>query len=555
MPTSIARRATRSVARATALVFAAGFTTAILSLPAYADDPANGAAQVAPSGPPQQITASFSEQDNFIARLRSQGVSDEEARSIDKSIRAALTPAQRKSGALIELTFGGDGWPWTLQSVSIEPLHGQALHLDRAKVVPGQQTASAPAPAAKAPVASTPAAAAPTAPAPVANVTPASKPSTPAPAPVATRSDAPNNASVATVGSGDPQLATVAAPQVAAQPVAATSPASQTLAVQPASIQLRKPAAPAVSDAKAQTLVDPFALDNSSSTKLLPQVGATDPEWPSQPPKAQTVKAGGQMLAVVHGKLNTDVRSSLLNAGVPERIAVEIAQAVSLHPPLRDVPLTGSRFDVAFQPMPDPTVGFILADFSVNGGHQRIWRYRPEGGVPGFYTDDGMRIGGLTMQSPVPGAPIVSPYGMRKHPVLHVNKMHWGVDYAANTGTPILAAADGTVEDVRRLGNYGLYIRVGHSDGVETTYGHLSRFEKGLKAGDPVKAGDVIGYAGSSGLASGPHLYFEVFVDGKRVNPVPLVSDEPLRLGAADLAIFEHLKRQTTAVQTASQDQ
>ncbi len=562
MPTSIARRAARSVARATALVFAAGFTAAILSLPVYADDPANGVAQMAPSGPPQQITASFSEQDNFIARLRSQGVSDDEARSIDKSIRAALTPAQRKSGALIELTFGGDGWPWTLQSIDIEPLHGQALRLDRATVAPSRQTAGVPAPAVKAPAASTaastPAASIPATPAPAASTTATTKPSTPAPSPgpstapsiAAAKPVAANDGSIAAVNPGDPQLATVTV-----QPVAATSPATQTLALQPANIQLRKPAAPTVGDSKGQTPIDPFALDNSSSTKLLPQAGATDPEWPSQPPKPQTVKAGGQTLAVVHGKLNTDVRSSLLHAGVPERIAVEIAQAVSLHPPLRDVPLTGSRFDVAFQPTPDPTVGFILADFSVNGGHQRIWRYRPEGGVPGFYTDDGTRIGGLTMQSPVPGAPIVSPYGMRKHPVLHVNKMHWGVDYAANTGTPILAAADGTVEDVRRLGNYGLYIRVGHSDGVETTYGHLSRFEKGLKAGDPVKAGDVIGYAGSSGLASGPHLYFEVFVDGKRVNPVPLVSDEPLRLGAADLAIFEHLKRQTTAVQTASQDQ
>jgi murein DD-endopeptidase MepM/ murein hydrolase activator NlpD len=256
---------------------------------------------------------------------------------------------------------------------------------------------------------------------------------------------------------------------------------------------------------------------------------------------------------VIRGALGHDVARSLRDAGAPARIASDIAQAIALHPPLRNMPLDGSRFDVTYEAMPDASVGFILAEFTVNGTHQRIWRYRPEGGLPGFYTDDGTHIGGLTMQSPVPGAPIVSPYGMRKHPVLHDPTMQWGGEYEANTGTPILSAADGTIADARRLGNYGLYIRVSHSDGVETTYGHLSRFETGIHAGTPVKAGQVIGYAGSSGLASGPHLYFEVMVEGKRVDPRHMVSNEPLRLSGADLALFESLKQQAAAVQTASQ--
>lgn len=488
MPTSIARRATRSVARSTtALVIVAGFTVAILSLPGYAADPHatphaaphKGVVQAAPQATlPQQLTLSFSTPNDFIARLRSHGIGDKEARSIARAVEASLTPAQRKTGATVQLAFS-DGPARSLESVSIEPLHDGTT-------TPAADTATAKSPAAV-------------------------------------------NAGILANSHSDPQGAKL----------------------QPVSV---RPNAPVIADSKGLALIDPFAVDNSSSTKLLPATGATDPEWPSQPPKTQTVTAGGQTLAVVRGKLTGDVHSALRSAGLPERIATEIAQAVRQHPPLRDVPLIGARFDVAYQPMPDPTVGFILADFSVNGGHQRIWRYRPQGGVPGFYTDDGTRIGGLAMQSPLPGAPIVSPFGMRRHPVLHVNKMHWGVDYKADTGTPVLAAADGTVEDVRRLGNYGLYVRLGHSDGVETTYGHLSRFEQGVKPGDTVKAGDVIGYAGRSGLASGPHLYFEVFVDGKRVNPVPLVSDEPLRLGAADLAIFDRLKRQTTAVQTASQD-
>jgi murein DD-endopeptidase MepM/ murein hydrolase activator NlpD len=489
MPNSTARRAHRHFALATGLGIVIGLGFVLLPAASQAADvtpaPAENAGALV--GPPQQITAPFSEKDNFIERLRRQGVADNEARSIDKAIRSALTPAQRKSGALIQINFGGETWPWVLQSISIEPLNGASLTLARNAVVPG-------------------------------------RPGT-------------VQAAKATQDAPPPAPPSVQVPQ------------------QPAAIKIGTPAPVAAKAAKTSgttSYVDPFG-DVASNAKLLPASGASDPEWPVQPPKTNTAKAGGQTMAIVHGTLGPDVAHSLSSAGVPTRIATEISQAVTLHPPLHNASLTGSRFDIAYEPLPDASVGFIVAEFAVNGGRQRIWRYRPDGGVPGFYTDDGRRIGGLAIQSPVPGAPIVSPYGMRKHPVLHVNKMHWGVDYAANTGTPILAAADGTVEDVRRLGNYGLYIRLSHSEGVETTYGHMSQFAQGLKAGDPVKAGEVIGYAGRSGLASGPHLYFEVFVEGKRVDPEPMVSDQPLRLNGTDLAQFETLKQRATAVQTAAQ--
>jgi murein DD-endopeptidase MepM/ murein hydrolase activator NlpD len=477
MPNSKARRAHRHIALTTGFVFIVGLHAALLPSPAQAADPTPA---VQPSGPPQQITVTFSEQDNFIDRLRRQGVADGEARAIDKVIRVTLSAAQRKVGALIEISFGGGSWPLTLQSLTIDPVQGTTLSLARAAVLP-QATPTAQAAAA-------------TAPTPAAN------------------------------GAHAPSAATVT--PVAVQPAKPVPPTDSAL-------RLPKP-------------------EFGTSTVVAPAKGATDPEWPTQPPApASTPKPGSQSLAVVRGSIGHDVPHSLQSAGVPARIAGDIAQAVNQHAPLRNAALAGGRFNVAYEKLSDPTTGFVMAEFSVNGTHQRIWGYRPEGGAPGFYTDDGMRIGGLAMQSPVPGAAIVSPYGMRKHPVLRVNKMHWGVDYEANTGTPILAAADGTIEDVRRLGNYGLYIRVSHSEGVETTYGHLSRFETGMVAGTPVKAGQVIGYAGRSGLASGPHLYFEVFVDGKRVNPEPMVSNEKLRLDGVDLAAFENLKQQATATQAA----
>ena len=123
------------------------------------------------------------------------------------------------------------------------------------------------------------------------------------------------------------------------------------------------------------------------------------------------------------------------------------------------------------------------------------------------------------LDTPVTDAKITSPFGWRVHPILKRRRFHKGVDYGAPEGTPVHAAADGVVEEIGRHGHYGLYLRVRHCGGIETAYAHLANFTPGLHKGSVISRGEVIGGVGRTGWATGPHLYYEVIVNGQRVNP------------------------------------
>lgn len=138
-------------------------------------------------------------------------------------------------------------------------------------------------------------------------------------------------------------------------------------------------------------------------------------------------------------------------------------------------------------------------------------------------------LSGIDLSEPVPGAEITSPFGWRVHPILKRRRFHEGVDFGAPRGTPVLAAADGVIEEMRRHGHYGLYIRIRHSDRVETAYAHMAHFRKGLHKGDHVHRGQIIATVGTSGWATGPHLYYEVIVDGNRIDPMAAMVQAHLR--------------------------
>ncbi|MEP5937801.1 MAG: M23 family metallopeptidase [Erythrobacter sp.] len=125
----------------------------------------------------------------------------------------------------------------------------------------------------------------------------------------------------------------------------------------------------------------------------------------------------------------------------------------------------------------------------------------------------------IPSQMPLQGARLTSDYGMRTHPVLGKRRKHNGIDLAAPTGTPVYATADGIVGKAQWFSSYGLYIRVDHGADLETRYAHLSRLA--VASGERVKKGDVIGYVGSTGRSTGPHLHYEVRIDGVPVNPIP----------------------------------
>lgn len=167
----------------------------------------------------------------------------------------------------------------------------------------------------------------------------------------------------------------------------------------------------------------------------------------------------------------------------------------------------------------------------VGGERMEVFRYEFEDGRIDFYDRYGKSVRKSLLRTPVEGARISSGYGMRRHPILGYSKMHRGVDFAAPTGTPIYSAGDGVVEKVGRFGSYGNYIRIRHAGSMKTAYAHLRRFAKGMTPGTRVSQGQVIGYVGSTGRSTGPHLHYEVIVNGSQTNPMTasLPAGEPLK--------------------------
>lgn len=180
---------------------------------------------------------------------------------------------------------------------------------------------------------------------------------------------------------------------------------------------------------------------------------------------------------------------------------------------------------------------------------QVFYRFQPEGSSEAKYYDaDGKNIRGFLLRTPVDSARISSNYGMRRHPISGYQRMHQGMDFAAPTGTPVFAASDGVVVEARRWGGYGNWVRVRHSNGWETGYAHLSRFARGLRPGQRVNQGEVIAYVGSTGASTGPHLHYEVWRNGQRINPRGAQIPQGSELSGRELAAFQAERRRIDAL-------
>ncbi|MGQ9707414.1 MAG: peptidoglycan DD-metalloendopeptidase family protein [bacterium] len=161
------------------------------------------------------------------------------------------------------------------------------------------------------------------------------------------------------------------------------------------------------------------------------------------------------------------------------------------------------------------------------------FRFTEPDGKDDYYNREGLSMRKMFLKSPLRFSSISSFFGRRRHPIRQIPAQHQGIDYAAPKGTPVCCVADGRVISAGWSGGYGRLVRIGHRDGYETRYGHLSGFGKGIKSGAPVVQGQVIGYVGSTGLSTGPHLHYEVRKFGSPVNPLRL---KPPRVGAIKLA-------------------
>jgi len=185
----------------------------------------------------------------------------------------------------------------------------------------------------------------------------------------------------------------------------------------------------------------------------------------------------------------------------------------------------------------------LYTSLSIDGVTRHFYRYRSPEGIVGFYDENGNSAKKFLMRKPVKGARFTSAFGMRKHPLLKRRRMHTGTDWAAPRGTPILAAGNGVVEKVGRKGGYGNYVRIRHANGYKSAYAHMARFAKGMRPGVKVRQGQVIGYVGSTGLSSGPHLHYEVLVNSRHVNPMKIHVPRGRNLRGKELAEFSNERR------------
>ncbi len=228
----------------------------------------------------------------------------------------------------------------------------------------------------------------------------------------------------------------------------------------------------------------------------------------------------------ITGTIERTFSGSAQKAGIPKTIVDQITGAMN-----GSVDFTrlsaGDKFDIVYEKR-ITSDGLELGHkqllfVGIQSGKTEIYRYAytDRSGVPAFFNPQGESGAQNIMKQPVRGRTrLSSPYGWRRHPVLMYRIFHAGADLASPKGTPIYAAADGTITQIGRKGAYGKYIRIRHADGYETAYGHMNGYRVGLKRGSRVKRGEQIGYVGATGRVTGPHLHFEVWKHGKTKNPL-----------------------------------
>jgi murein DD-endopeptidase MepM/ murein hydrolase activator NlpD len=182
----------------------------------------------------------------------------------------------------------------------------------------------------------------------------------------------------------------------------------------------------------------------------------------------------------------------------------------------------------------------LLYVSSTFGGQTRnLYRFQMQDGEQGYFDQDGRSAEQFLLRNPLPAGHFRSGFGARRHPILGYVRMHTGVDWAAPIGTPIIAAGNGVIEKSGWASGYGKQTIIRHANGYETSYNHQSAFAQGIKPGVRVRQGQVIGYLGQTGLATGPHLHYELIVNGTKVDPMRVRLPVGKELKGDDLVAFK----------------
>jgi len=256
------------------------------------------------------------------------------------------------------------------------------------------------------------------------------------------------------------------------------------------------------------------------------------------------------------GQIDVSLFESARESGVPAALIGDIIKAFSYDVDFQRDIHEGDSFEVMYERFDNEKgdlakAGRLLYASLIVGGKPMAIYYFERDGDGEYFTADGVAVRKSLLKTPIDGAKITSGYGMRVNPILGYSAMHQGIDFGAPKGTPIFAAGNGVIEEIGWKNGFGNYIKLRHNGTYETAYGHTSRFASGLHKGSKVKQGQVIAYVGSTGNSTGPHLHFEIMVNGQHVNPSTVKTVASDKLNGPALKAF---KAQVASLQNQRRD-
>ena len=226
---------------------------------------------------------------------------------------------------------------------------------------------------------------------------------------------------------------------------------------------------------------------------------------------------------VLSNTIKKNLYSSAIEVGIEPNIIVEFANMYGFEVDFQRDIRSGDKFEVYYERYIDEnnivrnTGKIIYASMFVNNKELSLYNFE-HNNKKSYYDVDGKSVIKTLMKTPINGARLSSSYGMRKHPILGYNKLHQGTDFAAPTGTPIMASGSGVILRAQKYKGYGNFVSIKHNSTYVTAYGHMSKYGRGIKKGVRVNQGQIVGYVGSTGMSTGPHLHYEVIKNGKRIN-------------------------------------
>ncbi len=249
------------------------------------------------------------------------------------------------------------------------------------------------------------------------------------------------------------------------------------------------------------------------------------------------------------GAIDGTLSHSMQAQGVPNRVVNNFISIFAYAVDFRRDVRKGDKFEIVYENYlaPDGKVvksgNIVYAALILRNDKIGMYRFKSRDGNVDYYTEKGQALKKTLDKKPLSfkNARISSPFGKRYHPILRQTRIHWGVDYAAPRGTLVFAGGDGVVQVAKYNGAYGNYVKIRHNSEFSTAYGHMQSIAKGIRPGTRVKQGQVIGYVGSTGRSTGPHLHYEVVQNGRRVNPRTIRASTGENLAGRDLANFKNM--------------